>query len=347
LTKSELARQVGLSVGALSQFEKSDSKKVPSPDTAERLAAALGVLPAYFHGDPLPTGGVVFWRKASRTPAALQRQYVHRSTLLARLARDVGSTSTWDMPDYVGLPPEVAAVTLRGDMGLLADEPVWSLCDVLERHGIWTHELAVDENNVVDACSTLVDGVAVVFLNPAKADPYRTRLSAGHEFFHLAAHSSPATGREEKRQQEWEANRFGSELLLPTDVWRDIYPRRAPSNPWAYLPAKGKYGISVKALIYKSRAAELISESEYKYALMRYGKMGWNRGEPEPAEHDVRVDAHSDSPSTSARLMKHWGSLRAVADHLDLSAGRVHELLGLGQPPGGRVPALRLIEGGA
>lgn len=314
-SKKILAERVGVSAGAISHYESVSRPTTPSDDVLHRLATELRVRPEFFFGDPLPRTGGVFWRRVSRTPAALRQRYEELARLaglaLDELGEPLGSANLASL-DISGLSPEDAALAVRAASGLKLDEPIFSAVDLLERFGLWTHELQLEDSATVDACSTRVDGRPIAFLNPAKADGYRTRYTSLHELYHMLAHSEPAEDRDAKNEQESEANRFASELLLPASVWADLRPRRGLNSPWSYLKAKGRYGISVKALMYKTR--DFMTDGEYRYGMMRYSQLGWNQGEASPDVCHTAVD--DDRPMRGRWLVDQFGSVAALADAL-------------------------------
>lgn len=310
-TRASLAEAVGVSAARLSQF----SDRPPDARLVDHLAVELGVRPEFFFRQPLLPTTEPFFRRLSRTPASVRERYRRLAQLFGEAMRAGGIEMHGAVPDLSDLPPAAAATAFRAELGLQPDEALPSTVRLLEVRGVAVHELAVADDDLVDAFCSWVDGIPIVFLNPVKADPYRSRHNAGHELRHLSAHARPADG-DARKEQEDDANEFAGELLLSHAMWRELAPTRGLSNPWTYLEAKGTYGISVKSLMWKSRAAGLLSDSEYRYACMRYSSMGWNSGEemPEFDATDVR-----DRPLTSDRILAAFGSVSAVADALAIT----------------------------
>lgn len=335
LSKTQLAGRIGVSAGLISQFENPARAKAPTDALAATLASALEVKPEFFSRNDTGSLPLVFWRKQTKTPAALKRKFAHFAKMLHELLSEVGVRPAHTMPDYGGLEPASAAVALRRDLCLQLDEPLPSAVDVLERFGVWTHELPLEDSETVDACSTAIDGTFIAFLNPSFKDPYRARITSLHELFHLCAHDAPAVEKEERQKQERDATAFASEVLLPMEVWREICPRRGLSNPWSFMRYKGRFGISIKALMYKTHQAGISSDSEYRYGMMRLSKLGWNKDEARPKSDETEV--HEEQPTSAERLLTRVGGIGAVSDILGCTDETSRTLMG-------QSPHLRIVK---
>jgi len=338
LTKKKLAALAGVSAAAISHFES--GRKTPGDETRLRLAEATSVRPEFFAEDDLPTVAGVFFRRVQRTPVAVQRRYEHLAALMATALQEAGGHSGDSLPRLDDETPAEAALTLRAHLGLQMDEPIYSAVRILEFFGVFTQALGVAEDSTVDACSTTVDGQAIAFLNPVAVDPCRTRHSALHELFHIWGHDKPETEREAKKQQEAEANDFAGELLLPTDVWAEICPRHSLNNPWTYLPYRNRYGISVKSLMRKTNRLGLLRDDSYRYAMMRYSKLGWNSGEPDV--EDIEIGLEDEVPAAGNVLLEHFGSVEALARLLNCGRDLAADIVG--QPRS--APEWAVFEGG-
>jgi len=339
MSKRTLSELTGVSPSLITHYEK--GRKRPSPDVLARLAAVLDVKEEFFQEDPLLTTGGIFFRKLARTPIAKQKHYEQIARLTGHALEIISYQPDAIDLDASGMEPKEAAAAVRRAIGFARDEPIWSVLDILGRFGIWVHELGISNDTTIDACSTRVDGMPLAFLNQSKKDGHRSRLTALHELFHMLAHSEPATTKDAKAKQEKDANEFASELLLPQDVWARIRPRRELNNPWSYLRAKGRYGISVKALMYKTKP--YMTENQYRYGMIRYSKLGWHVNEMAADSDDTEVTEVSQDGKW---LVEQFGSLATMANELRCSV----RLAGLvsGVPcMGASKPELMCLEGGS
>ncbi|MEL6349740.1 MAG: XRE family transcriptional regulator [Myxococcota bacterium] len=231
-----------------------------------------------------------------------------------------------------GIDPLHAAYQTRQAWGL-GDAPIPNLLSLLEQHGVLTVTIPDMNAGTVDAFSYWKGMRPIVALNHQKRDPFRSRFDAAHELGHLLMHRGlPSMERESKQKaprkpsqiMEDQANAFAGELLVPGHVWISQAPRSA--NPYAYLPGKKRWGVSVKALITRSHRVGILNDKQYQAAHKRYSKLGWNRGEPnsDTIEHE--------QPSllgefVAAAAAKHHLSPKAYLQQLLLLPGSISELI--------------------
>ncbi|UKA69201.1 ImmA/IrrE family metallo-endopeptidase (plasmid) [Arthrobacter sp. FW306-05-C] len=188
---------------------------------------------------------------------------------------------TYAMESYVELPyvdlpalademdspsPEAAARELRKRWGI-TQGPLRHLVRTMEQHGIIVALTTLAEEEVarVDAFSTTHLPRPVVILTSDRADDvYRLRFTAAHELGHLVLHHDVAAGDIEK---EKEADRFAAELLAPADLIKDELSARIRLN--ALDEVSRRWGVSQKALIYRSRELGLVSDSSARRAYQK------------------------------------------------------------------------------
>jgi Zn-dependent peptidase ImmA (M78 family) len=143
-----------------------------------------------------------------------------------------------------------------------------------ENHGVVV-VFSPAQSAAVDAYS-FDDGYRpTIVLNPAKEDYYRQRFDVAHEIGHLVMHVDAEPG---SRTVETQAHRFAAELLLPEADLRDALPSKAD---WRTLAAlKEMYGVSLQALLYRSRSLGIMSDVTYRNAITYLSSKGWRRREP-------------------------------------------------------------------
>ncbi len=287
LTQRDVVEKMGhtISPPALSQIEA--GKLRPSPATAERLAATLGV-PLTFFSAQWPAGGqpVTYFRNLRATSVRERR----RASAQALLLSDFVAA----LEHHVRIP-EVSVPALHAARGAareeiediaqqvrdvwnLGHEPVPHVVRSLERHGIVVARLTLG-SSTVDAFSIRIGRRPLVLLTDDKSDNYvRSRFDASHELGHLVMHRGAEPGTKETEQQ---AHNFAAAFLLPEASAREELPRRLDAPDWSRLAEmKRTWGVSIAALLFRARALRIISADTYQSAMRYMSFRGWRRQEP-------------------------------------------------------------------
>lgn len=279
LNKTELQRQVGVSASALGQYERGEV--TPRPDTIAELAKALGVPVGFFaYGRPKVQLDVTqaSFRRLRATTVGQQQQaiaFVEQVWELSTYLEELVEFPEIDLPPWAWADdrssrapdPITAARLIRQQWGL-GDDPIKFLAYELERHGILTvlfslrEDPSVPEASRIDAFSTAALPRPVVVLTPDKADDVlRHRFSAAHELGHVVLHAGlHANGSAMER----EADAFAAEFLMPRERMLGELPRRL--NIARLEELSQRWGASAKALVFRSKELELISEATARRA---------------------------------------------------------------------------------
>ena len=177
----------------------------------------------------------------------------------------------------------------------LGTEPIGSLVDVLENHGIRVFPTSGCE----DAFDGLLMQVAGDDLEPwpiILLDPNwpgdRQRFTLAHELGHLLLHERlrPAAKSDDDKSltEERACNAFAGAFLLPADVLKQhLGERRSAIEPRELYLIKQAYGVSMSAIVVRAKQIGIISEAVCKTWLTERKAKGWNTrepGEPYPAE---------------------------------------------------------------
>ena len=176
----------------------------------------------------------------------------------------------------------------------LGGRPAMSLAEVLqERFGI---KLFLDDlGSGRSAACVRTDSDAAVLLDRHE-EPWRQRSSLAHELFHLVTwdavmdawpHGNQRTTWPERVEKL--ANVFASALLLPSDDLRAAFQSRFEGREASHLEVVNMaraYGVSTRALLWRLRSLDLISED----AVRR------------------RLDDPSFRRMDRASMLKHWTS---------------------------------------
>ncbi|MFE2050243.1 helix-turn-helix domain-containing protein [Streptomyces sp. NPDC059459] len=281
LRKNALADKVDKTPTAIASYEK--NTKRPAPATVAQLSLALGVDPSFFLPGPveLEFSDVVAHFRSLRSTTQLARDQAIAYGLAtvevsATLERHV-EFPVAKIPHLEvrgdGDSPEEAANLLRAAWELPVG-PIPHLVRTAENEGVLV-VFSAPASASVDAYSFEGMSRPVVVLNPAKHDYYRQRFDLAHELGHLVMHSDAEPG---SAKIEAQADRFAAEFLMPADQIADLLPSRAN---WArFQQLKETWGVSLQALLYRSRALGEMSEVTYRNAMMFLSSKGWRRHEP-------------------------------------------------------------------
>ena len=327
LPRTELAAKVGISPAAITQLERDLIR--PATATAAELCLALGVPAAFLlHAvapQPIPASAVHF-RSLRSTPAMSRDQ----ALAFAELSLEVLAA----IEDYVDLPgvslpaldvpardtPEGvarAAGQARRALGV-ADGPVPHVVRLLEAHGVLVLRLPDDlTDRRVDAFSTTAGRRPVVLLSPMKDDKARSRFDCAHELGHLLLHHDAEPG---SKVIENQAQAFAAAFLTPADQVAEDLPRRLD---WPALHrAKRRWGVSLKALVYRAHSLKLLNDAAYRRANVQLA--AWGTPEPGPL-------GPPESPSllgTAIAMLADIGiTIDDIAEHGSLPAERVHDIV--------------------
>lgn len=259
LTGAALARQVGLGVRFVADFEQ--GRREPSAAEVAALARALD-FPVDFFDAPEPadlTEDAVSFRARTKLPARRRAAALAAGQLAIEFNSYVEELCLlpWtDVPPLRTIRPSAAAEIVR-ESWALGKKPVPNLVHLLELHGVRVFSLGVDHTEV-DAFSFWYDGTPFVFLNNSKSAE-QGRFDAAHELGHLvlhgAAHSLAGV------DAEAEANEFAAAFLMPElDVLTYV-----PDDPSLdqVLRAHRRWQVSALSLTHRLRDLRQLSDEAY------------------------------------------------------------------------------------
>jgi Zn-dependent peptidase ImmA (M78 family) len=276
MTLTALARESGVPLRTLSAYE--NAHHTPPPATVARLAAALGVTPAFLAADDvdLLDPDVVSFRKLSRTTAGRRDAALAAGRIAIEVADWLEARLRLPAPDLPTLElhePETAAEMTRQRWGL-GERAVPNAVHLLEAHGVRVFSLA-DDCREVDAFSLIRDDRPFVFLNTDRTAE-RQRFDAAHELGHLLLHA----GRERVhgRDREAEANRFAAAFLMPRRAVVAQGLREATVEQ--ILVAKRRWTVSALAMTHRLHELRLLSDWNYRTACVELARDGYRTAEP-------------------------------------------------------------------
>ena len=137
---------------------------------------------------------------------------------------------------------------------------------------------------LIDAIMSWPDGRVPLVIAGMHAPADRQRFTMAHELGHAVMHQVPT------ENQESEADRFASELLMPAS---DIAPALKGVTVPRLAQLKPVWGVSMAALLRRARDLGGISESQYKQVNIEFSKAGYRSREPVelPRESPSLLDA--------------------------------------------------------
>jgi Zn-dependent peptidase ImmA (M78 family)/DNA-binding XRE family transcriptional regulator len=293
LTKRELAERSGVSPPSITQYEAGRTQ--PPPPTVARLALALGVPGDYFSQRPgrrrpeLATRS--YFRSLRSTPQRVRDHADATAEQIFDLVDFLNARVTLPNPSVPQISPSVGNLREVEDIALeirlawnVPEGPVANVVRLLEAHG--TIVARRDSGGTrLDAFSRWCGERPLVLLWSDKNDKARSRFDAAHELGHLVMHSDADPL---DREQERQANMFASAFLMPRTEIGGSLVRRAPiGDQWdSVLEHRARWGVSAKALLYRSRELGALSESAFRRTMISYnqhlaGRDGNQLGEPE------------------------------------------------------------------
>lgn len=274
ISLQELGDRVGTTRQYLSQLETTDKK--PAPDLIEALSYELGVSPEFFGkqiGNTVKDEECHF-RKLSSVPMYSVRECTARMTLVHKVVDALDQHLDLPPVNFPDLGPirssrdaAQAAQSCRKHWGL-GKGPIESVARLIEyAGGVITSLGSISEK--VDALSVHRERPIVV-LNNTKNSP-RLRFDLAHELGHMVMHKGVESGC---RETEAQADQFASYFLLPQEALLSSYQSSVRVDWQSIRQIKVKWGVSMRAVIYRLRQSNLITPSQYRTANIALSKKG-------------------------------------------------------------------------
>jgi Zn-dependent peptidase ImmA (M78 family)/transcriptional regulator with XRE-family HTH domain len=324
MSRAELATLVDISPTAITQLERELYR--PTTAVAAELALRLGV-PGEFllrgvANQSIPASAAHF-RSLRATPAISREQALAFAELALEVlvaVEDFVDLPNVNLPSLSGYFGEISrGDTERGaaearQMLSVADGPVPHVVRLLETRGVLVLRYPADSlDKRVDAFSTTVTSRPVVLLSPAKDDKARSRFDAAHELGHLLLHPDAEPG---SKVIENQAQDFAAAFLTPAEQIVDDLPRNLDWD--ALHAAKRRWGISLRALVYRAHSLGILTDSAYRRGNVALAT--WGTPEPGPL-------GPPESPSllgTAIALMADHGTTADdLAEHASLPLQQV------------------------
>jgi len=275
--------EVGAAIGVTRQYaHRLENDSVPSPEQLAELAKLLKVSENFFLGvrkRPIEADQCHFRSLRSSTQTikkmVMAQVEMFEGSFISLLKKEVDFpeikiTDIGDSDISSVSAIEILAEKFRRqlDLGL---GPISNMVTLAESIGCLVLNLA-DADQRVDAFS-IFNGRPLIVRNTAKQSPCRSRFDIAHEIGHLVMHQGIETGC---RKTEDQANNFASALLMPRTSFSAEFPRMRGRNfNWEALEnMKVRWGVSLKAIIYRANKLGLITAEKAKSGFTYLARSG-------------------------------------------------------------------------
>jgi Zn-dependent peptidase ImmA (M78 family)/DNA-binding XRE family transcriptional regulator len=318
LTKSQLARQIGVDLRSVVAYESGET--IPREHTLERIVDATGFPADFFSGDDLdePRADAASFRALTKMTARQRDMALSQGAIAIHLSKYIEERfelPAVDLPDLGHEPsPESASETLRQHWGI-GVLPIRNMIHLMEAKGIRIFSLAIEAREV-DAFSMWKNETPFVFLNTYKSSE-RSRYDAAHELGHLVLHRHAAPhGREAER----EADMFASAFLMP----RASVIAQSPKFPTFsdLVNLKRIWTISVSALNYRLHEVNMTSDWQYRMLCVEIGKFG-----PTKEPNEAPRESSQILPKVFSALYDENVSRSDVAQVLSIPRSELEQLM--------------------
>lgn len=334
--QQELGEYVSVSRQFIHQMESGN--KTPAEDVLVALCEVLKVEQSFFN---TPVGNDVkfeqcHFRKRRTTPVGLANRVLAFSTIFEELvkyindllelpAKNIPSFDS-DAQSYTNEDIERAAELCRKNWGLGINAPISRMTRVLENAGVIITQF--------DGVSDKVDALSVnrkypiIVRNTAKESICRMRFDLAHECGHFVLHDGVETG---DKITESQADRFASAFIFPRSAFLKEFPnmKLRRSIDWQVIyNLKLRWGMSVRALIYRAHQLGLITAQQY-----RSGNVYLNRsGQTKIEKYDDLIQQEQpELLSTTFSVMRDQLGIgfNQVAKRLGVSVEMLSEITGI------------------
>ena len=275
LSLQDLSDLVGVSKQMISKYEKGDS--MPSSKILIKLAKALKVKMDYFFIPSTVELGDVNFRKKSTFSAkkikALKEEIKLKLSNYLEIENILQINNSFDNPlkkrkieslDDI----EKVVYDLRNEWEI-GQDPIHNIIQFLEDKEIKIIEIDEPENNFDGLATIINDKYPVIVINK-NFNVERKRFTLLHELGHLLLELPEC----EIKFEENICNRFASEFLFPINlVLKEFGEKRDGISLRELIEVQKKYGISIKAIIYRLKDAYIFSDSRVSEF---YRKLNYN-----------------------------------------------------------------------
>ncbi len=292
-TIEELAKKIGISKQALSQYETNKSS-IPFKQLIA-ISTELNFPVDYFLQSDDDYFKIeaksIYFRSLLKTTAKYKIQQAMKVDNIARMYItflkyiDFPELNLPTIENKDNLSPENAAKILR-EYWKLGNKPITNLVSTLESNGLIVTRFSTETNDI-DAFSRLFvhenKDIFVVALSTNKNSVARIHFDIAHELGHILLHywedDNDLLSKELFKQKEKEAHEFAANFLLPRKEFSNDLSRYSVSLKSLVL-LKEKWHVSIAAMIYRAYELSFIDKTKYSYLMRQLSSKGWRKSEP-------------------------------------------------------------------
>lgn len=297
ITATVLAERVGMSVGAISSWEKGRAQ--PRSSARRKIAEILELPEEFFLRKLSPTAPKNFRFRSQSSATMRARRAAHGRAhwlheIVEFLNEEVEIPSV-DLPE-VELPPSPQSITSQDiedaanatrRMWGLREGPILHLVKLLESRGIIIARLALNAAKLDGLSGFSTEGRPYIVLNSEKASCVRSRFDAAHELGHLILHRNAPLRPEPAsyKLMENQAHHFAGAFLFPRNA---VFDEVAHADLDSLVRNKERWLISIGATIYRLYQLGIILDSQKSRLWRQMGSRGWRSWEP--LDDELRVE---------------------------------------------------------
>lgn len=280
---ADIGREIGVTRQYASRLE---SGATPSTEQTKMLAKLLSVAESFFYGvrSNVLTSEQCHFRSSRSATKTLKSSITSQVEVLN--SKIIRPLEEWiEFPD-INIPDIEPDIEPFLSVEAVADEvrkiwnlgygPISNMTKLLESKGCIVVNLA-DADERIDAFSVYTHRPLVV-RNTHKLSPCRLRFDYAHELGHLVMHQGVETGC---RLTESQANSFASAFLMPKSSFYNDFPKLRGSyfNWEALIELKVRWGVSLKAILYRAKSLGLIDSEKAKSGYIYLSRNGYAKKE--------------------------------------------------------------------
>ncbi len=273
LSMDELCRRTNGAVSRQAIFKYENGEMLPDSTRLMKICAVLGQDTDFFFRPftfNVDTENISFrktcikGRKLNVLKATIQ-DAVERYLEIDDILGSEKTTFKQINPSKVALSTlqdmEECARKVREVWSVGAKLPIFNTQLLLMQHGI--DVIACEGVDKFDGVSLVTYDKPIIVLNNIVDQAERRRFTAMHELGHLLFNKYMAKELDIK-QKEKMCHAFASEMLLPTQVVKDLFQGTRNVSLKELYCVQSIYGISVEAIMYKLRDINIVTDKRYR-----------------------------------------------------------------------------------
>ena len=263
MSLQDLADRIGVSKQMISKYEKGDS--IPQSKMLIKLAKALEVKMDYFFSPSSVELGEINFRK--KNSFSIKKINALKEKIKIELSNYLEIENILQINNSFKNPLERRKVSTINDIeGIVSElrtewkigfDPIHNIIQLLEDKEIKIIEINEPENNF-DGLATIINGKYPVIVLNKSFSVERKRFTLLHELGHLLLELPEC----DVKFEENICNRFAAEFLFPQNlVIKEFGNKRDSISLRELVEVQKKYGISIRAIIYRLKDANIFSEN--------------------------------------------------------------------------------------